>query len=149
MAERLYRRQDDDRSARSPDPSLRYHRNRKRQLALQEPRRRSPNNPRSRRLRNPHQLRRRERYRPDSSNKGVKIGRRSGVKFASRLTIATALRVNASASSSSRAWIASVALLRAPFGRPLGLPLCPGSNGRPRGFIPCAPAPELWSNEES
>jgi hypothetical protein len=56
---------DGDRAARSPHPSLRHHRNRKRQLALQEPWRRSPNNPRSRRLRNPNQLRRRERYRPD------------------------------------------------------------------------------------
>src|SRR5262249_29409380 len=33
--------------------------------------------PRSRRLRNPDQLRRRERYRQNSSLKGVKIGRRS------------------------------------------------------------------------
>jgi len=32
--------------------------------------------PRSRRLRNPDQLRRRERYRQNSSLKGVKIGRR-------------------------------------------------------------------------
>src|SRR5215470_6182777 len=87
MAECLHGCKDDDRSARSPDPSLQHHRNRKRQLALQEPRRRSHNNPRSRRLRNPDQLRRRERYRPDSSNKRVKIGRRSGVKFASRLTL--------------------------------------------------------------
>src|ERR1700724_2415912 len=79
MAECLCRRQDDDRSARSPHPSLRYHRNRKRQLALQEPRRRSPHEPRSRRLRNPDQLRRRERYCPDSSLKGVKIGRRSNL----------------------------------------------------------------------
>ena len=72
-------RQDDDRAARSPDPPLRYHRDRQRQLALQEPSRRSPDNPRSRRLRNPDQLRRRERYRPNPSLKGVKIGRRSGV----------------------------------------------------------------------
>src|SRR5262249_38427653 len=35
---------------------------------------------------NPDQLRRRERYRPDSSLKGVKIGRRLGVKFARQLT---------------------------------------------------------------
>src|SRR5215467_13378241 len=35
--------------------------------------------PCSRRLRNPDQLRRRERYRQNSSLKGVKIGRRSGV----------------------------------------------------------------------
>jgi hypothetical protein len=60
-------------AARSPDSSLRYHRNRKRQLAIQEPSRRSPHNPRSRRLRKPDQLRRRERYRPNSSLKVVKI----------------------------------------------------------------------------
>jgi Aldo/keto reductase family len=35
----------------------------------------------------PAQGGRRERYRPDSSNKGGKFGRRSGVKFASRLTL--------------------------------------------------------------
>ena len=80
-------RQDDDRAARSPHPPLRYHRDRQRQLALQEPSRRSPDNPRSRRLRNPDQLRWRERYRPNPSLKGVKIGRRSGVKFGSRLTV--------------------------------------------------------------
>jgi DNA replication protein DnaC len=34
----------------------------------------------------PRPVRRRERYRPDSLNKGVNFGRRSGVKFASRLT---------------------------------------------------------------
>src|ERR1700689_4294464 len=86
MAERLHRPQDDHRAARSPDPPLRYHRNRKRQLALQEPWRRPSHNPRSRRLRNPDQLRRRERYRPDSSLKRVKIGRRPRVKFGRRLT---------------------------------------------------------------
>ena len=37
MAERLRRRQDDDRAARSPDPSLRNHRDRQRELALQAP----------------------------------------------------------------------------------------------------------------
>ena len=41
MAERLQRRQDDDRAARSPDPPLRYRRDRQRQLALQKPSRRS------------------------------------------------------------------------------------------------------------
>ena len=70
----------------SADPPLRDRRDRQRQLALQEPRRRSPDNPRSRRLRNPDQLRRRERYRPNPSFKRVKIGRRSGVKFGGRLT---------------------------------------------------------------
>ncbi len=44
-------------------------------------------NPRSRRLRNPDQLRRRERYRPNPSLKGVKIGRRYGVKIGRRLTL--------------------------------------------------------------
>jgi hypothetical protein len=42
-----------------------------------------------------------------------------------------ALRVIDSASPSSRTSTANVALLREPFGRPAGLPLCPGSNGRP------------------
>src|SRR5215216_788844 len=37
MAERVRRCQDDHRAARSPDPSLRYRRNRKRQLAIQKP----------------------------------------------------------------------------------------------------------------
>src|SRR5262245_26726055 len=86
MAERLQRRQDDHRTARSPDPPLRHHRDRKRQLALQKPNRRSHHNPRSRPLRNPGQLRRRERYRPTSSFERVKIGRRWWVKFGSRLT---------------------------------------------------------------
>jgi hypothetical protein len=72
-------------AARSPDPSLRYRRDRQRQLALQEPRRRS-HSPRSRRLRNLGQLRRRERYRQIPSLKGVKIARRYGVKIGSRLT---------------------------------------------------------------
>ena len=44
-------------------------------------------NPRSHRLRNPDQLRRRERYRQNPSLKGVKIGRRSGVKIGRRLTL--------------------------------------------------------------
>ena len=85
MAQRLHRRQDDDRVARSPHSPLRNHRNWQRQLALQESGRGS-HEPRSRRLRNPDQLRRRERYRPGSSLKGLKIGRRSGVKFGRRLT---------------------------------------------------------------
>ena len=42
------------------------------------------------------------------------------------------LRVSAGASPSSSSSIARVALLRWPFGRPLGLPLVPRSNGRPR-----------------
>src|SRR5471032_3389505 len=85
MAQRVRRRQDDDRAARPPDSPLRHRGNRQRQLALQKPRRRS-RNPRSPRLRNPGQLRRGERYRQNPPLKGVKIGRRYGVKFASRLT---------------------------------------------------------------
>src|SRR6202167_3959281 len=108
MAERLHRPQDDHRAARSPDPPLRYHRNRKRQLALQEPWRRSSHNPRSRRLRNPDQLRRRERYRPDSSLKKVKIGRRPRVKFGRRLTIINVLaRIEGATVSQSKALGAS------------------------------------------
>ena len=61
MAERVRRRQDDHRAARSADPPLRHRRDRQRQLALQEPSRRSHVNPRSPRLRNPDQLRRGER----------------------------------------------------------------------------------------
>jgi hypothetical protein len=38
MAERLRRRQDDDGAPRPPDPSLRNHRNRQRELAFQKPR---------------------------------------------------------------------------------------------------------------
>src|SRR3984893_12750938 len=85
MAQRVWRRQDDDRAARPPDPPLRHRRDRQRQLAIQKPRRRS-HNPRSSRLRNPGQLRRDERYRRNPPLKGVKIGRRYGVKFERRLT---------------------------------------------------------------
>src|SRR5271163_4507413 len=85
MAQRVWRRQDDHRAARPPDSPLRHRGNRQRQLALQKPRRRS-RNPRSPRLRNPGQLRRGERYRQAPSPKGVKIGRRCGVKFERRLT---------------------------------------------------------------
>src|SRR5882757_6054340 len=85
MAQRVRRRQDDNRAARPPYSPLRHRRDRQRQLALQKPRRRS-RNPRSSRLRNPGQLRRAERYRQNPPLKGVKIGRRYGVKFASRLT---------------------------------------------------------------
>ena len=46
-------------------------------------------NPRSPRLRNPGQLRRGERYRQNPPLKGVKIGRRYGVKFERRLTLMT------------------------------------------------------------
>jgi hypothetical protein len=36
--------------------------------------------------------------------------------------------------------------LRAPFGRPLGLPLWPGSNGRPRAFFVCIATSEISRN---
>src|SRR6202789_3077640 len=75
----------DHRAARPPDSPLRHRRDRQRRLALQKPRRRS-RSPRSHRLRNPDQLRRRERYRQNPAPKGVKIGRRHGVKFERRLT---------------------------------------------------------------
>src|SRR6267378_631187 len=86
MAQRVRRCQDDNRAARPPYSPLRHRRDRQRQLAIQKPRRRS-SNPRSSRLRNPGQLRRDERYRQTAPLKGVKIGRRDGVKFASRLTL--------------------------------------------------------------
>src|SRR5215472_15874100 len=86
MAERLHGRQNDNSLAGPPHSPLRYHRNRKRQLALQEPWRGSPDNPRSRRLRNPDPLRRRERYQPDPSLKGVPFGCKSGVPIGCRLT---------------------------------------------------------------
>src|SRR6266436_3004296 len=85
MAQRVRRRQDDHRAARPPDSPLRHRREWQRQLALQKPRRRS-HSPRSPRLRNPGQLRRGERYRQNPPLKGVKIGRRYGVKFERRLT---------------------------------------------------------------
>src|ERR1700730_6246968 len=75
MAQRVRRRQDDDRAARPPDSPLRHRRDRQRQLALQKPRRRS-RNPRSSHLRNPGQLRRDERYRQNPPLKGVKMERR-------------------------------------------------------------------------
>src|SRR5262245_16393375 len=74
MAERLRRRQDDHSVARSLDPPLRQHRDRQRQLALQEPPRRSSPRPPPRRRRNPGQLRRRERYRQNQPLKGVPFG---------------------------------------------------------------------------
>ena len=85
MAQRVRRCKDDHRAARPSHSPLRHRRDRQRQLALQEPSRR-PRNPRSPCLRNPGQLRRGERYRQNPPLKGVKIGRRSGVKFERRLT---------------------------------------------------------------
>src|ERR1700710_1369152 len=90
MAQRVRRRQDDHRAARPTDSPLRHRREWQRQLALQKPRRRS-SSPRSPRLRNPGQLRRSERYRQNPPLKGVKIGRRYGVKFERQLTKVTAL----------------------------------------------------------
>jgi hypothetical protein len=84
MAQCLRRCQNDN--PRSPHSSLRHRGNWQRQLALQKPVGRSrPHSPRSPRLRHPDPLRRGERYRP-SRFKRVKIGRRSWVNFASRLT---------------------------------------------------------------
>ena len=92
MAERLRRRQDDHRAARSPHPPLRHRRDRQRQLALQEPRLTS-------------NLLKAPSRRCDCATptgyaqrlqarrlKGVKIGRRSGVKFGRRLTQAVQFR---------------------------------------------------------
>src|SRR6202795_3358161 len=86
MAQRVRRRQDDHRAARPPDSPLRHRGNRQRQLALQKPRRRSRNT-RSPRPGTRGQLRRGDRYRQNPPLKGVKIGRRSGVKFERRLTM--------------------------------------------------------------
>ena len=44
------------------------------------------------------------------------------------LASSTTLRGMASASSSSKAWVASVALFKAPLGRPRALPDSPGSH---------------------
>src|SRR5882672_1462090 len=104
MAERVRRCQDDDRAALSADPPLRYRRDRKRQLALQKPRRRSLHDPRSLRLRNPDQLRRRERYRQNPPLKGVKIGRRYGVKFERRLTAKRPLSTTSARSAVRQPW---------------------------------------------
>src|SRR5262245_43661533 len=87
MAECVRRRKNDDGVARPPNPPLRYRRDQKRQLALQEPRQRSRfNNPRPRHLRNPDQLRRRKRLSLKAKNKGVPFGCRSGVPIGRRLT---------------------------------------------------------------
>ncbi len=75
------------RAARPVDPSLRYRRDRQRQLALQKPRRR-PDNPRSRRLRNPCQLRRRERYQQNpAAQRGPFLDADKGSLFQRRLTV--------------------------------------------------------------
>src|SRR6516165_7330805 len=108
MAERLHGRQNDNSLAGPPHSPLRYHRNRKRQLALQEPWRGSPDNPRPRRLRNPDQLRRRERYRPDPSLKGVPFGCKSGVPIGCRLTASKAVRRGSSASTGEETEIAGL-----------------------------------------
>src|SRR5262245_26785013 len=85
-----------------------------------------------------------------SASAAVSIGGRSNATGRSRLgdnnrsrqsrsavmspsaAFSRSLRVIASDSPSSNASIARVVLLRAPFGRPFGLPLLPGLNGRPR-----------------
>ena len=83
-------------------------------LAWLKSQQQQPNHPRSRRLRNPDQLRRREHYRPDSSPKGVKIGRRSGVKFARRLTAKTGTARNAAVIFWASLWIGWRTLISLP-----------------------------------
>ena len=101
---RVRRCQNDNRAARSPHSSLRHRGNWQRQLALQKPLRGSPRKPRSPRLRHPDPLRRGERYRP-SRFKRVKIGRRSWVNFASRLTVCRNIQADFGNGSVS-AWVA-------------------------------------------
>ncbi|WP_420023901.1 tyrosine-type recombinase/integrase [Cereibacter azotoformans] len=86
MADRLRRRQDDHRAARPAHAPLRDHRDRQRELALQEPRltlsTRARSGPEP-----PPQPDRSVGSGPDLAEpRGVKIGRRSGVSFGSRLT---------------------------------------------------------------
>src|SRR6266496_2587979 len=103
MAERLRRRQDDD-CARSADPSLRNHRDRKRELALQAPRLSRCTAPACpggqtgtsraalRRTRGGHSAPRGSLLFATGTSlnlrpRGVTIGRRSGVKLQRRLTL--------------------------------------------------------------
>src|SRR6266487_4652571 len=103
MAERLRRRQDDDCAARSADPSLRNHRDRKRELALQAPRLSRCTAPACpggqtgtsraalRRTRGGHSAPRGSLLFATGTSlnlrpRGVTIGRRSGVKLQRRLT---------------------------------------------------------------
>src|SRR6266568_6078022 len=104
MAERLRRRQDDDCAARSADPSLRNHRDRKRELALQAPRLSRCTAPACpggqtgtsraalRRTRGGHSAPRGSLLFATGTSlnrrpRGVTIGRRSGVKLQRRLTV--------------------------------------------------------------
>src|SRR6266700_3543605 len=104
MAERLRRRQDDDCAARSADPSLRNHRDRKRELALQAPRLSRCTAPACpggqtgtsraalRRTRGGHSAPRGSLLFATGTSlnlrpRGVTIGRRSGVKLQRRLTL--------------------------------------------------------------
>src|SRR6266702_3213211 len=104
MAERLRRRQDDDCAARLADPSLRNHRDRKRELALQAPRLSRCTAPACpggqtgtsraalRRTRGGHSAPRGSLLFATGTSlnlrpSGVTIGRRSGVKLQRRLTV--------------------------------------------------------------
>src|SRR6266699_1604663 len=106
MAQRVRRRQDDDCAARSADPSLRNHRDRKRELALQAPRLSrctapacpggQTGTPRAalRRTRGGHSAPRGSLLFATGTSlnrrpRGVTIGRRSGVKLQRRLTLFT------------------------------------------------------------
>ena len=72
-----------------------------------------------------------------SRRRGISRSRQSRSAVESPpLAFSSSLRIIASNSPSRRSSAASVALLRDPFGRPAGLPLCPASKGRPR----CIPA---------
>src|SRR6266567_2411360 len=103
MAQRVRRRQDDDCTARSADPSLRNHRDRKRELALQAPRLSRCTAPACpggqtgtsraalRRTRGGHSAPRGSLLFATGTSlnprpRGVTIGRRSGVKLQRRLT---------------------------------------------------------------
>src|SRR6266700_1779384 len=103
MAQRVRRRQDDDCAARSADPSLRNHRDRKRELALQAPRLSRCTAPACpggqtgtsraalRRTRGGHSAPRGSLLFATGTSlnprpRGVTIGRRSGVKLQRRLT---------------------------------------------------------------
>src|SRR5438874_87459 len=109
MAQRVRRRQDDDCAARSADPSLRNHRDRKRELALQAPRLSRCTAPACpggqtgtsraalRRTRGGHSAPRGSLLFATGTSlnlrpRGVTIGRRSGVKLQRRLTVRNAIK---------------------------------------------------------
>ena len=89
MADRLRRRQDDHGAARSPHPPLRHRRDRQRELALQEPRlKRAGDRARPGSATRPAHAGASATEAPvQAAKRGVKVGRRSGVKFEGRLTL--------------------------------------------------------------